>query len=240
MSKKIIFELCVETLQACLAARDGGADRIELCSALSEDGLTPSHGLIHAAVELTGLPVHVLIRPRPGDFVYSDEEFSLMREDITHARTLGAAGVVIGIQRADGTVDSERTRELVELATPLEVTFHRAFDLTPSLDTALEDVIAAGCHRLLSSGGQANAVAGTTKLAHLRKLADGRIEVAAGGGVRIENALTLVRETGILQLHSSLRRKVQQAQSSVLDSAISKYIVDRQDVRAMMDCLSRS
>ncbi|HEY2039940.1 MAG TPA: copper homeostasis protein CutC, partial [Edaphobacter sp.] len=153
MRRDITFELCAETLQACFVAKEGGADRIELCSALSEDGLTPSHGLIRAAVEHSGLPVYVLLRPRSGDFLYSDKEFALMQDDLLHARSLGARGFALGILHPDATVDIERTRKLVELASPLEVTFHRAFDLVPSLNQALEDVIASGCGRVLTSGG---------------------------------------------------------------------------------------
>src|SRR6185437_15069829 len=123
----IVFELCAESIQACLSAREGGAHRIELCSALSEGGLTPSHALISEAVQRSGLPVHVLLRPRGGDFLYTADEFQLMRDDLIHARRLGAKGFVLGILQSDGRVDTERTRELVELATPLEITFHRAF-----------------------------------------------------------------------------------------------------------------
>src|SRR6202051_590481 len=124
----IVFELCAESVDACLAAGDGGAHRIELCSALSEGGLPPSHGLIREAVRRSGLPVHVLLRPRGGDFVYGATELEVMREDLEHARRLGASGVVLGILHRDGTVDAEKTDEFVAMAGPLEVTFHRAFD----------------------------------------------------------------------------------------------------------------
>ena len=140
----MIFELCAETIDACLVAREGGAHRIELCSGLSEGGLTPSHGLIREAVERSGLPVHVLVRPRGGNFVYAASEVDVVRRDIQHARELGAAGVVLGILQPDGRVDVEATRALVEWARPMEVTFHRAFDTTPSLPQALEAVIATG------------------------------------------------------------------------------------------------
>jgi copper homeostasis protein len=141
---KIVFELCAESIDACLIAREGGANRIELCTALSEGGLTPSHGLIREAVQRSGLPVHVLLRPRGGDFVYSDAEFDVMCEDLRHMRSLGVSGVVLGLLRADGTVEVERTRELVVMAGALEVTFNRAFDYTASIEQALEDVIATG------------------------------------------------------------------------------------------------
>jgi len=239
VSRKVIFEVCAETLQACTAAREGGADRIELCSALSEDGLTASHGLIRAAVEQTGLPIHVLIRPRAGDFVYTNEEFSLMREDIIHARDLHASGVVIGILNSDSTVDIERTRQLVHLAGEMEVTFHRAFDLTLNLHAALEAVIATGCHRLLTSGGEPDVIAGTACLAQLVDLAADRIQVAAGGGVRVGNAALLVAATRVPHLHGSLRRKIERTQKNVLASARNAYVVDSQDVQAMMNSLNK-
>ncbi|HEU4634574.1 MAG TPA: copper homeostasis protein CutC [Edaphobacter sp.] len=236
---KITFELCAESLQACLAAGEGGADRIELCSALSEDGLTPSHSLIKAAVERSGLPVYVLLRPRAGDFVYNDEELALMREDLLHARSLGASGFVLGALHRNFKVDMERTRELVELAAPLEVTFHRAFDLTPSLEDALEDVIAAGCRRILTSGGEADVVAGTANLRRLVERASDRIAITAGGGLRIENAASVMRQSGVCHFHGSLRRSplaLPTEQNAALPSAsrLTPY-VDPQDIRALLD-----
>lgn len=240
--RPITFELCAETLQACLAAREGGADRIELCSALSEDGLTPSHALIHAAVQQSGLPVYVLLRPRAGDFFYTTDEFSLMREDLLHARELGARGFALGLLYANGMVDLERTRELVELAAPLEVTFHRAFDLTPSLDAALEDVIAAGCRRVLTSGGEPDVVAGADHLATLMERAAGRIIVAAGGGLHVDNAGLVARTTHLGHFHGSVRRRAERVSaagvSEVLQSTTgAQYTVDPSDVRAMIKAL---
>ena len=238
MSSKIIFELCAETIAACIAARDGGADRIELCSALSEDGLTPSHGFIRAAVALSGLPVHVLVRPRGGNFVYSEEEFKLMRDDILHARELGASGVVIGVLNPDATVDVVRTRALVELASPLEVTFHRAFDSTFALEAALEDVISTGSHRLLTSGGQPDVLQGAPSLRRLNEIAAGRIAIAAGGGLRLENARDVALKAGVQQVHGSLRRKIATEKAGVLSSGTSSYIVDPEDIRVLKQSLS--
>lgn len=244
MKREITFELCAESLQACLAAGEGGADRIELCSALSEDGLTPSHSLIKAAVERSGLPVYVLLRPRAGDFVYSNDEFALIKEDLLHARSLGASGFVLGVLHRNLKVDIERTRELVELATPLEVTFHRAFDLTPSIEDALEDVIAAGCRRILTSGGHADIVAGSANLRRLVKQASGRIVIAAGGGLRIENAASVMRKSGVCHLHGSLRRSPTDAltrQNAALPSAsrLTPY-VDPEDIRALLKELHKA
>jgi copper homeostasis protein len=237
VKRDITFELSAESLQACLAAGKGGAARIELCSALNQDGLTPSHALIQAAVERSGLPVHVLVRPRAGNFVYSADEFALIREDILHARSLGASGFVVGVLLPDAMVDVDRTRELVELAAPLEVTFHRAFDLTPSLDDALEDVLATGCRRLLTSGGEPNVVAGTANLRRLVQLAAGRITIAAGGGLRIENSAAVARESGVRHFHGSLRRTPAEThnEGAVLPSA-SKLasVIHPEDIRTLL------
>jgi copper homeostasis protein len=202
--RPIIFELCAETMDACLAARDGGAQRIELCSGLSEGGLTPGHGFVREAVRQSGLPVHVLVRPRGGGYVYSADEVAVMAADIAHIKTLGAAGVVLGLLQKDGSVDVATTRELVELAQPMEVTFHRAFDSTPSLEAALEQVIAAGCKRVLTSGGHRDVVQGAFVLAALVEQAAGRIDIAVGGGLRLQNAAVLARATGATHFHGSL------------------------------------
>ncbi len=247
--RTIVFELCVENIQACLAARDGGADRIELCTALSEGGLTPSHGLIRDAILRSGLPVHVLLRPRSGDFLYTEDEFGLMCEDLLHARALGASGFVLGILREDLTVDMERTRTLVELAAPLEITFHRAFDYTVSLEQALEDVIATGCRRLLTSGGERDVLAGLEMLARLVQLAGGRIETAVGGGLRIQDAASIARATHASHFHGSLRRadtgKLHPERPWVLEETdsfdgASRFVVDVEDVRAMVGNLRSS
>jgi copper homeostasis protein len=246
---KIVFELCAESIQACLAARDGGANRIELCSALSEGGLTPSHAFIREAVQRSGLPVYVLLRPRPGDFLYTKLEFAIMREDLVHARDLGASGFVVGILRPDETVDIERVSELVRAAAPLEVTFHRAFDCSASLDQALEDVISTGCSRVLTSGGQPDVVTGATTLAHLVKLAGDRIDVAVGGGLRITQAASIARQTGAHHFHGSLRRRrlgmAETSRSSELDETEELdghigFSVDADDIRAMISNLNNA
>jgi copper homeostasis protein len=246
--RHIVFELCAETIDACIAARNGGADRIELCSGLSEGGITPSHGLVHAAVERSGLPVHALVRPRGGDFLYSASEVSVMADDIVHMKHLGVAGVVFGLLHPDGTVDRDRTRALVELARPMQVTFHRAFDATPSLTDALEDVIALGCDRVLTSGGQRDVIAGASSLAALVQQAADRIQVAAGGGLRLKNAASLARLTGATHFHGSLRRRVTAPKpaptngSAVgeLAASVARYVVDADSVRSVISRLQRT
>ena len=244
----IVFELCAESIDACLVAHEGGASRIELCSALSEGGLTPSHGLVREAVTRSGLPIHALLRPRGGDFVYTDAEFDVMREDLRHMRSLGISGIVAGVLRADGTVDVERTRELAAMAAGLDVTFNRAFDETSAMEQALEDVIAAGCKRVLTSGGASDVVSGAEALARLVKQAAGRIEIAVGGGLRLKNAAAVARTTGARHFHGSIRRMVDSPVRvdgpDVLDDAGSsnhtRFIVDSGDVRRMIENLSNA
>lgn len=245
--RKIVFELCAETIDACLVAREGGADRIELCSALSEGGLTPSHGLLSFAVAQSGLPVHVLIRPRGGDFVYSAAEIAVMHADIKHAKACGASGVVLGILRPDSTVDVEATQAMVEIARPMEVTFHRAFDVTSSLSQALEDVIASGCERVLTSGGEPDVMVGAHSLAALVEQAAGRIAIAVGGGLRIQNAASLSQTIGAQHFHGSLRRKNQGHPVSTADDVVDDsgdlgfdYTVDAQEIRTIIDLLQNA
>ena len=201
----MVFELCAETLEAALSAEPGGADRIELCSNLDAGGLTPGHDLIEQAIHRSGLPVHVLLRPHADGFVYSASDFASISAELQHAQRLGAAGVVLGILNADRTIDTARTRALVELAAPMEVTFHRAFDEVPDFERALEDVIATGCHRILTSGGAPDVLAGADVLARLVTRAAARIDIAAGGGLRLSNAHEVRQRTGARHFHGSLR-----------------------------------
>ena len=203
--RKIIFELCAETIDGCTAARNGGAARIELCSGLSEGGLTPSSGLIAHAVQSTGLPVHVLIRLRGGDFFYTESELAVMVEDIRHAKQLGVAGVVLGMLNQQRAVHVAHTRALVHLAKPMQVTFHRAFDETASLPEALETIISLGCDRVLTSGGRESVLAGAETLQALMRQANGRIDIAVGGGLRLTSAAEVARITGAEHFHGSLR-----------------------------------
>jgi copper homeostasis protein len=230
-----VLEICAETLQGCEAACAGGADRVELCSALIEGGLTPSHGFIEQAVATTCVPVHVLLRPRGGDFVYSDAEFAMICSDLRHSAALGAAGVVAGILLPDGSIDLDRIRHLVDLAGPLEVTFHRAFDQARHLPQALEDVIATGCHRLLTSGGQPSALHGAPTLGALASQARSRIRIAAGGGVNLQTAPHILEQAEAVDLHASLRSAIQRAESHTqLDPLWNRCgMIDVEDVRAM-------
>jgi copper homeostasis protein len=196
------LEVCSFSLQSCLTAQEAGASRIELCGGMAEGGTTPSAGLIKLVRQQLSIPIYVMIRPRGGDFLYSDTELAVMREDIEQAKALGADGIVLGLLNADGTVDETTTKALVDLANPLPVTFHRAFDMTRDPAEALEAVIRTGAVRILTSGQRPTAEAGADLLKQLVEQANKRIEIMAGAGVSATNAYMLV-QTGVDALHMS-------------------------------------
>jgi copper homeostasis protein len=201
MKDGITFEICVDSLDAALAAQAGGGDRVELCADLLEGGTTPSAGTVQLAIEALRIPVNVIIRPRGGDFCYSDAEFEVMRRDVEMARSWGASGVVIGILNPDGTVDIERTRALVEAARPLSVTFHRAFDVTRDPFEALETLIGLGINRVLTSGQEPSALEGLDLIAMLVKRAGDRIIVMPGAGITERNIAKIAAGCGAREFH---------------------------------------
>jgi copper homeostasis protein len=179
----LIFEVCVESAEAGMAAQEGGADRIELCSDLLEGGLTPSHGTLAVARQRLRIGIMAMVRPRGGDFCYTDTEFAVMREDLLAAKRLGANGVVFGLLNPDGTIDRERTAELIALAPPLSVTFHRAFDVSRDPFESLDTLIGLGVDRVLTSGQEPTVLEGLDLIVALVKRAAGRIIVMPGGGI---------------------------------------------------------
>lgn len=205
MDYDLTLEVCCSDIESVRAAIEGGAHRVELCQALSLDGLTPSAGMIQSAVE-TGIPVQVLIRPREGNFVYSKDEVLCMQRDIRQARRLGANGVVIGALMPDGNIDEEAVRCLIGEADGLSITFHRAFDVCAQPSDALERIIALGCHRLLTSGQAPSAIEGIPLLRELVEQAANRIIIMPGAGVNPQNALRILSETGASEIHGSLRK----------------------------------
>ena len=204
----MIFEVCVDSVDGALAAQEGGAQRVELCADLVEGGMTPSLGMLRMTRRKVSIGVNVLIRPRGGDFCFSALEYEVMREDIQAAKEAGADGVVLGLLLPDGQVDTERTRSLVNLARPLSVTFHRAFDLCRDPREALETLVEMGIDRVLTSGCQPDALRGAECIAGLVRQSAGRIAILAGGGISAENLPTLLAATQVQEVHFSARESI--------------------------------
>lgn len=205
---KPLIELCVEGIDGFLAAQEAGADRVELCASLMEGGLTPSLATIRAAVKAAKIPVHVIIRPRGGDFLYSDAEFASMVEDVKALREEGVAGVVIGCLTPDGKIDEARTKALVEAARPMSVTCHRAFDMTADAHEALEALVRCGVDRVLTSGQRDTAVDGIAILKSAVEQAAGRIVVMGCGALDAGNIRTVRDEAGLTEMHFAALKTV--------------------------------
>ena len=204
MSDPVSIEVCVDSVASAIAAERGGGARVELCGNLLEGGVTPSAAMIELVRQRISIGLQVMIRPRGGDFCYTADEFEIMRRDILVAKKLGADGVVLGILDVNGNVDIERTRELVNLARPLNVTFHRAIDMSVDLLRAAEDVCQTGANRLLTSGGEQTAWQGVETISRLVKAVHGRILVIACGGIDRGNAASIVERTGVREIHVGL------------------------------------
>lgn len=202
-----LLEVCVDSAASLQAALDGGADRIELCSALSLSGLTPSPGFMLRAARQP-LPAYAMIRPRAGDFCFSPAEIDMMRHDIDAARGAGLAGVALGATRPDGMPDEAALGRLVAHAKGLGLTLHRAFDVAPAPLAALDLAIALGFERVLTSGGATSALAGAPQIRGLVAHAEGRISIMAGAGITAANVTSLVGATGVTEVHGSFSRKL--------------------------------
>jgi copper homeostasis protein len=203
------IEICVDSVEGAMAAERGGADRVELCDNLFEGGTTPSGGCIKLARERLRIGLQVIIRPRGGDFLYSDTEHAVMLEDIRLAKALGADGVVIGCLTAAGDIDMARTRAMIELARPLNVTFHRAFDMCRDPQQALEDLVQLGADRVLTSGQEASVLEGLDLICALQKQAAGRTIVMPGGGLTARNVRKIAETSGVSEVHLSARSTVE-------------------------------
>lgn len=199
----MILEIVTYNIDSALKAQEGGADRIELCDNPGEGGTTPSFGVIEAVRQNVNLDVFVMIRPRGGDFYYSNYEFHCMKRDIDQCQKLSADGVVFGILNADGTIDKKRCKELIDRARPMKVTCHRAFDMTQDPIQALEDCIEVGFDRILTSGHQTTAIKGIIEITELMKRAEGRIAIMPGSGVNEETVEPIVTVTGATEIHFS-------------------------------------
>ncbi|BCH24521.1 copper homeostasis protein CutC [Mesorhizobium sp. L-8-3] len=203
-----LIEVCVEGIDGLIAAQEAGADRVELCASLLEGGITPSFGTVREALALASVPFHVIVRPRGGDFLYSEAEYRSMLADVEALRDLGVAGVVVGCLRADGTIDEERMAELARRAGPLNVTCHRAFDMTRDPAEALEALIRCGIGRVLTSGQRDTAVEGAALLAELVVQAAGRIIILGCGDLDPSNIATVRTQTGLAEMHFAALRDV--------------------------------
>ena len=203
--KRTTLEICADEPAGVAAAVSGGADRIELVSALSVGGLTPSPGFMRFAKE-AGIPTVAMIRPRAGSFVFSEDEIALMMQDIAEARALDLAGVVLGVARPDGTLDIEVLNRLVEAAGPLQTCLHRVFDLTPDPLAAIDQAVEIGFSRILTSGQKASVPEGLDLIVALQAYAAGRISIMPGGGIRLSNVGNIIRSTGITEIHASCTR----------------------------------
>jgi len=238
-----LIEIATSDFLTTKSAVEGGADRIELCANLAEGGTTPSYAHIKKCREAFDIALFPIIRPRGGDFLYTKDEFEIMKNDIKLCKELGCEGIVIGLLNMDGTIDMTRTSELVELAYPLEVTFHRAFDRCKDPFVALEELIEIGCQRILTSGQKPTVSEGIDLIAGLNKKADDRIIILPGSGVRKDNIKILAEKTGCIEFHSSLRGKAKSPMQFIhpafADSAesYSNNEISPDEVRALRNAL---
>ena len=239
----LIIEIATSDFLTTKSAVEGGADRIELCANLAEGGTTPSYAHIKKCREAFNIPLFPIIRPRGGDFLYKKDEFEIMKNDIKLCKELGCEGIVIGLLNMDGTIDITRTSELIELAYPLEVTFHRAFDRCKDPFVALEQLIEIGCQRILTSGQKPTVSEGVDLIAELNKKSDDRIVIMPGSGVRKENIKMLVEKTGCIEFHSSLRGKAKSPMQFVhpafanSEESYSNNEISPDEVRALRNAL---
>jgi copper homeostasis protein len=241
VSVTYVLEIAANSLASAQAAQDGGASRIELCTALELGGLTPSPGQIARVRDNLSIPMHVLVRPRAGDFAYTDEEHATMLADIGHCAAAGCDGVVVGALTADGDVDVARCAELVSAAGKLDLTFHRAIDVCRDPSAALEAVIGLGFKRVLSSGGAANAMEGSANLRRLIEQAAGRIGIMPGAGIDARNIGALIAATGAGEFHASAKRtlptRMRFTPTDALGMAGGETRSDATEVRRLVEAL---
>lgn len=231
----MIVEICANSVQSAINAEKGEADRIELCQNLNEGGTTPSYAAIKYCVEKLSLKTMVLIRPRPGDFCYNDAEYEAIKEDVLMCRELGAQGVVIGFLDKNLDIDTKRTAEIVKLARPMEVTFHRAFDRCRDWRAALEQIIECGCDRILTSGQHKTVTEGIDTLREIQKRANGRIKILAGSGVNSQNVAEIIKATGVSETHSSCKHTIENTQKTNIEDS-SRYIeTDYEEVKRFVE-----
>ena len=229
-------------IESCILAQAAGAHRIELCDNPGEGGTTPSYGFVKAARKNVQIDLFPIIRPRGGDFLYSDDEFEVMKTDVKICKELGCDGVVTGTLHADGTVDTKRCSELVELAYPMGVTFHRAFDRVNDASKALEAVIETGCERILTSGLHPTALEGAEIIAALIKQAGERIIIMPGSGVRSGNVVELAKKTGAVEFHTSARIHIESKMNYAnekMKESLRSVSIDEEEVKKIIALLHK-
>lgn len=235
-SERVLLEVCTDTPDGVSAATEGGADRIELCSALEVGGLTPSHGLV-AAARAQPLPVFAMVRPRAGDFVYSPAEVRCMLTDIEQLLALGVDGFVFGALDASDQIDAEVNAELLAACAGRPTTLHRAFDHTPNRVASLERAIELGFHRVLTSGGARTAVEGTAELATLLRTAADHIQVLAGGGLTSDNLADFLATLDVREVHASCKKMLDRPRAPTVPLGRSpervRYVTDAEEVHRM-------
>ena len=215
----MILEICANSYQSALNAQNAGANRIELCSELSVGGITPSHGLLQKIAEKITIPVHVLVRPRSGNFCYSKDEFEQIKKDIKICKDFGFQGIVCAVLHSDNTIDIERTKELVELSKPLSFTFHRAFDCVPNPKKEILNLIDLGVNRVLTSGQKEKAIDGIELLKQLKEITENKIIILPGSGINSEN-VTYFKKAGFQEIHTSASKKVKNQNNVFFDKTI--------------------
>lgn len=236
-----ILETIAFNIASCKIAQAAGVHRIELCDNPADGGTTPSYGLIKTARAALRIQLYPIIRPRGGDFLYSDEEFEIIKADVQLCKDAGCDGVVIGMLKADATIDKTRCAILVNMAYPMGVTFHRAFDRVVHMQQALEDIIDIGCERILTSGLYTTAIDGAANIAELIKQANDRIIIMPGSGVRGNNIAALAKLTNASEFHSSARKKEASTMHLFNETMIEKLesvSVDADDVKLMLENLA--
>ncbi|HVU56966.1 MAG TPA: copper homeostasis protein CutC [Puia sp.] len=234
------LEICSFDLLSALIAQEAGAHRIELCAGPAEGGTTPGPGLIKAARERIHIDIYPIIRPRGGDFLYTDEEFDIMVKEVAYCKQMGCNGVVIGILNPDGTIDKRRVARLVDMAYPLGVTFHRAFDWAVNPFEAMEDIINLGCERILTSGQRPTAPEGAELINELVRQADDRIIIMPGSGVRADNILALAEKTDASEFHTSARTKAPSQMEFVntsMKEEMSAVRADRHEIEKILEIM---
>jgi len=234
------LEVCIDHIESALAAKSGGADRLEVCGALAIHGITPSYGLVEQCLELGGVEVIMMIRPHAGGFCYEKNDVDTMLRDIRVARQLDVTGVVLGALRKDGRIDRVLCQRLIEAARPLSVTFHRAFDLTPDPFEALDSLLEMGIDRLLTSGQAASALDGAQLIRTLVKRAGRGLCVMAGAGICAQNIATLVRATGVREIHASASEVVMDGGHNAAHMVCATRITRQETVRGIVHALHES